>query len=210
MSNSNPKVALYARVSTDDQNLENQVDLLTEWAEKEGYDYDLYQEKVSALSERPKFEEILENTDDYDIVAVRHLDRFGRSTLDVLETVDRLDEEGVSFVTVDQPIDTRDDSEIGKVFLTIMSAFAEFERNIMERRMKKGIEKAMEEGNMGRPERLNERQKQKVMEWNERGVSGTDIKRRLEDGVGDIQPVVVSQSTVYNTLRRMGDDDDSN
>lgn len=207
MTESNSKAALYARVSTQDQNLDNQVELLEEWAESEDYDYDLYSEEVSALSERPKFEEIMDNLDDYDVVVVRHLDRFGRSTIDVLRKIEELGEKDIGFVTVDQPIDTRDDSPMAKVFLTIMSAFAEFERNIMKRRMKKGIEKAKEEGTMGRPRKLSEEHEEKIREWYSRGISGTDIKRRLEDGVGGVEPVTVSQSTVYSAIDRVTEDD---
>jgi len=202
------KAAIYARVSTEEQNLEGQVERLKEWAEKEDYDYDLYSEEVSSVAERPKFNELIENIpdSDYTALAVTDLDRFGRSTRDILEKIDRLSEQGVGFVCIDQGIDTRDDSAMGeimsKVTVTILSAFAEFERKMMLKRQKEGIKKAKEEGRMGRPEKLDEEDVQQVIQWREKGVSVKDICLRLEEYHG----IEVGKSTIYNYLEKYSEE----
>jgi len=205
---------LYARVSTDEQNIESQIERLEEWAEDEGYDYDLFSEKVSSVAERPKFNEIIDDIRsgdaEYDALVVTDLDRFGRSTRDILQKIDLLEDQGTSFVCMDQGIDTRSESAMGevmqKVMITILSAFAEFERKMMLKRQKEGMEKAKEEGRLGRPKALNDEHIQKIQGWSKRGISGTDIKRRLEDGVGGVEPVDVGKSTVYDYLRRLEDE----
>ena len=208
------KACLYARVSTEDQDIDSQIESLENWAEKEGYDYDLFSEKVSSVQERPKFNELIDSIQqgdkEYDVLIVTDLDRFGRSTRDILQKIDLLEEHGTSFVCIDQGIDTRPDSPMGKVMqkvmITILSAFAEFERKMMLKRQKEGIAKAKKEGRLGRPKVLDEEHEEKIKEWYGRGVSGTDIKRRLEDGVGGVEPVEIGKSTVYDYLRGMEDE----
>ena len=103
------KAALYGRVSTENQELERQEDKLKSWAEEEGYDHDLFTEKVSSIKERPRFEDLMDQVGKYDIVAVTKIDRFGRSVQDILEKINEINESGAEFVSIEQPINTDDD-----------------------------------------------------------------------------------------------------
>jgi len=163
------KAALYARVSTENQELEEQIKQLESWAEKEGYKYDLYSEKVSSIKERPKYEEILENLDKYDLLVVKHLDRFGRTTRQILSDIEHLSDQGVSLYTLDQPIDTRKESMWGDLMTQLLSVFAELERKMIRRRMKEGYDKAHEEGRVGRPSKLSDEDKEKLAAMYESG-----------------------------------------
>ena len=204
------KVALYARVSTDEQDLETQVERLENWAEDKDYSYDIYSEEVSSIQDRPQFNELIEEINsgesDYNIVAVTDLDRFGRSTRDILQKIDQLTENDVAFVCLDQPIDTREDNPVADVLVTILSAFAEFERKMMLKRQEIGLQKAKEEGRLGRPEKLTDEHKERVKEWREKGVSVNDIMLRLKEGLRVDEPVDVSKGTIYNALNDMEDD----
>lgn len=180
------KVALYGRVSTKKQELEEQEQKLTDWAEDEGYaDYDLLTEKVSSVKERPKFNEIMDNLDDYDVFAVTDLDRFGRSTRDILAKVDKMRENDVDFVTIEQFFDFRESNSMGsamrELMLQIMSSFAEFERKMKRKRMKQGYDKAVEEGKVGRPSALTAEEEEYVIQKYEDGIPIASIKRRVND-----------------------------
>ena len=180
------KVALYGRVSTKNQSLDEQEKKLLEWADEEGYEnYDLLTERVSSVKERPKFKEIMNNLEDYDIFAVTDLDRFGRSTRDILAQVDEMKEKDVDFVTIEQFFDFRDENSMGsamrELMLQIMSSFAEFERKIKRKRMEEGYDRALEEGKVGRPEKLNQEQRQYVIQKFEDGIPVASIKRRVND-----------------------------
>lgn len=158
------KAALYARVSTENQDLENQVEKLKRFADKEQEieEFDLYQEKVSSIKERPQFEEILENLEEYDLVVVTKLDRFARSTKDLLQRLEQLEENDVDLRATDQPIKT-DDELYGDIMLKLLGVFAEWERKMIRRRLKEGYDKAREEGRVGRPEKLEDPEERKEL-----------------------------------------------
>lgn len=147
------KAALYARVSTKNQTLDTQKKKLKEWAEEEGIKYDLYSEKASSVKERPKFEEIMENLDSYDIIVTTKLDRFARSVIDFHKRMEVLKENEVDFKAIDQPnFDTT--SPNSEFMMNILVAFAEFERKMIRQRMDEGFRKAQEEGRVGRDPKL--------------------------------------------------------
>lgn len=185
------KVALYGRVSTENQSLDNQEKKLINWAEREDCDYDLYTEKVSSIKERPKFEELMEKVDEYDKVVVTKIDRFGRSVQDMLEKINEIRNKGTEFVSTEQPINT-DDDLYGDFMLKILSVIAEFERRMIRRRMEEGFEKAKEEGRVGRPEA--DIDKEALLSMYKGGAS----YRYLADFFD------VSQSTIRNKLKEEG------
>lgn len=186
------KAALYARVSTENQDLERQEQKLVQWAESQGYEYDLYSEKASSIKERPKFEEILTHIEDYDILAVTKLDRFARSIQDFLQRIDEIREKGCEFHTVDQPINT-DDEMYGDLLLNMLALFADFERKMIRRRLEEGYAEAMKDGRVGRPSALSDNDKEKLAamyesgrySWNglkeEFGVSKATISKALKE-----------------------------
>lgn len=184
-------VALYARVSTENQDLEIQEEKLQEKAENEGWDYDLKSEKVSSIDERPKFEEIMNNLDRYDKLVVTKIDRFARSITDFNERMDYLDRHDVEFQAIDQPINTEDDV-YGDFILQMLALFAELERKMIRRRMKEGFDRAKEEGRVGRSQKLNEKEKDTIEAlYTQKSYSYESLAQEFE----------CSKSTVYRALK---------
>lgn len=138
------KVALYARVSTEDQSTEGQLIQLREWARR--LNYEIYKEYIDhAISgtktSRPAFDEMLNDMRRYKfaIIAVVKLDRLGRSLRHILSLFDEFNSKGVAVVCTTQPIDTSANSPLGKVTLAFLGAFAELERDLISERTKAGL-----------------------------------------------------------------------
>lgn len=179
------KVALYARVSTKNQEVEEQEEMLTEWAENNGHEYTLYSEQVSSIEQRPKFEELMQELKKYDAVAVRELDRFGRSTVDILDKMDLLIQQDVGFRCLEQPLLNIDPGEeqspLQEAVMELMSVFASFERKMIRKRMDRGYQEALEEGRVGRPKELTEEQEDYVWRQYQRGHSYNTIRALVND-----------------------------
>lgn len=130
----------YARVSTQDQHLDGQIDALT--AAGCGM---IWREKASgADNTRPMLAEMLAETQPGDVIIVCKLDRIARSTQDLLSIVGQLDKRGVAFRVLNVAIDTG--TPTGRLMLTMLGAIAEFERGIMLERQAEGIARAKAEG----------------------------------------------------------------
>lgn len=132
------RVALYARVSTDEQDLNNQLSQLRIYSIRQ--EYIVYKEYTDIISgakdSRPAFNQLLEDMRQFkfDAVVVTKLDRIGRSLQHLLAIFDEFNKKGVGFVATTQNIDTSTSS--GKLQMQIMAAFAEFERNLISERTK--------------------------------------------------------------------------
>jgi len=193
------KVALYCRVSTDNQELDSQIEKLESWAERNNLEYDIYSEKVSSIKERPKFEKIMNNLDKYDKLVVTKIDRFARSVRDFIQRYNKLDEEGVDFQAIDQPINT-DDELYGDFMLKQLSLFAELERKMIRRRLKDGFKKAHKEGRVGRPRKIQGKAGKDCKEWYKQGASYPFILARLKKDY-DLD---VSRSSLYRFFKKEG------
>lgn len=133
------KVA-YVRVSTIEQNEERQIKGL----EKFGIDK-WYIEKVSAKdTNRPKLQEMLEFVREEDTIYVHDFSRLARSTKDLLEIVERLNNKGVHLVSNKENLDSS--TPTGKLMLTMIGAIAEFERQNLLDRQREGIAIAKSKG----------------------------------------------------------------
>lgn len=166
------KAALYARVSTKNQDLTDQIEKLESWAEDEGVEYDLFQEQASSVKERPQFEELMNSLEEYDFVVITKLDRFGRSLRQMLENIEEVNERSGGIIVIDDEfsIDTRGEQTMEqKIMTNFLSLFADVERRMIRRRMEQGYEKAKEEGRVGRPEELSEEQKEELAALYESG-----------------------------------------
>ena len=122
-------------------------------------------EYLSAVAaRRPVFEDVIAGLRPGDTFVVVDLDRAFRSAIDAILTAEHLRERGVRFRVLSFPIDTA--SEEGELFYNILAAFAQFERRIISRRTKEGLEAARRRGvRIGRPPRLDPQTIREAHEW---------------------------------------------
>ena len=133
----------YARVSTEQQNLDRQIDMLQQY----GVDY-LYNEKMTGTKRnRPELEKLLERLTEGDTVVVESLSRLGRSTKDLIWLMETFNERGVNLVSLKESIDTT--TSMGKLLFTLMSALAQFERDVLADRTREGLAAARARGRKG-------------------------------------------------------------
>lgn len=137
----------YARVSTIDQNLEGQIDALHSDGCKP-----IVSEKISSRKERPKLEEAIGWLDKGDIFVCTRMDRLARSMRDLINILDRLNEKGVDVVFLEQKIDTS--SAGGKLVFHLFASVAEFERDIIKERTRRGLKAARARGRVGGRKKL--------------------------------------------------------
>jgi len=135
------KVAIYCRVSTEEQNANTQEKLCQEYCERQGWEiFHVYKDIISGKKiSRPSFNQLLDDMRHFkfNTIMVTKLDRIGRSLQHLLRLFDEFNVKGIQFIAVTQNIDTT--SSAGKLQLHIMGAFAEFERNIISERTKESL-----------------------------------------------------------------------
>ena len=144
----------YARVSTHDQTLEAQKEALL----NAGADL-LFTEKVSGANRnRPQLSAMLDSLRDGALVLVTRLDRFARSTLDMLTLTEAITAKGAAFRSLAEPwADTT--TPHGKMIVTVLAGVAEFERSLIRERTSEGRRRAQSAGvRFGRPPALTSRQ----------------------------------------------------
>jgi DNA invertase Pin-like site-specific DNA recombinase len=147
------KVALYTRVSTDEQKTDLQLMDLKEYVTKRGYEiYDFYEDIVSgATKERKALDQLFAdaNKRKFDIVLVWKFDRFARSLKMLVDSLALFQELGIDFISYKENIDTT--TSMGRLIFHINSAYAEFEREIIKDRVIAGIKAKREKtGTWGR------------------------------------------------------------
>lgn len=133
----------YARVSTTDQSHASQVDALN----GAGVDRMYLDTFTGSKASRPELDKMMGSLRRGDTVVVTRLDRLGRSARDLLNLSNELESLGVSLVVLEQNIDTS--TPEGKLFFTIISAMAEFERSLIGARTRDGLEAARARGRKG-------------------------------------------------------------
>jgi len=133
------KIALYARVSTLDQHPENQKHLLVHYAEKEGYQYEFFEEKETTRKTRPVKNELYHRllNKEFDGVVVVALTRWARSLQELVREVPILWNKGVKFISLKESIDLS--SATGRMQFHMFCAFAEFERDLISERTKEAF-----------------------------------------------------------------------
>lgn len=144
------KVALYARVSTEDQDPTMQEKALKNRAVREEWEWEYYEEKESTRKTRPikyaLYQRLLNR--EYDAVCVWKIDRWARSVKELTTEIEILYNRGVKFISIIDPIDLSTDT--GWLQFQIISAFAEFERRIISTRTKEGLKHAKNVGKRGK------------------------------------------------------------
>ena len=177
----------YARVSTEQQNLDRQLDAL----KKYGVDT-IYNEKMTGTKRnRPELSKMLDRITEGDTVVVESLSRLGRSTKDLIELVELFQSKGVHLVSLKESIDTS--TSTGKLLFTLMSAIAQFERDVIADRTREGLRSARARGRTGgRPKTNPDSIKKAIKLYNTKQYSVKEI----EELTG------VKKSTLYRNLSK--------
>lgn len=178
----------YARVSTDDQNLDLQRDAL----HLSGVQL-IYEEMASGKAAgRPELDHCLKALRAGDTLVVWRLDRLGRSLPDLVRIVTELEENGIGFESIAEKIETA--SAAGKLVFHVFAALAEFERDLIREHTQAGLAAARARGRAGgRKPKLNARQIR-------------EIKRLMSDPTIPISQIAerfkVSRTTIYKVAPR--------
>ena len=183
----------YARVSTQDQNLEMQLDALS----KAGCEQ-IFQEKASGVkSERPELLAMQQILRKGDVIYIYKLDRLGRSLKHLLELTSNFEKQGVGLISLNDHIDTT--TAQGRLIFNIFASLSEFERDLIRERTKSGLEAARARGRKGgRSRGLSKEAERTAMLaqtlYNERKLGVDAIAKEL----------LISKMTLYKYLRHRG------
>jgi putative DNA-invertase from lambdoid prophage Rac len=187
-------VALYARVSTSDQDCAMQFAELRQYCVRRewtiGREY-VDQGWSGKKSDRPALNRLLYDArvHSFDAVLVWKLDRFGRSVPDLTTNIQQLEKFGIRFVAVSQGIDTDQSNPTSRLLMHMLAAIAEFEAEIIRERVKAGVEHAKRVGTksgnpIGRPARVFRRDE--VIRLRSEGKTVREIARQFKIGVGTV------------------------
>lgn len=183
----------YARVSTEDQNLDRQIDLLIDY----GVDKrNIYQEKISGTkTHREQLDKMIDELQEGDTVIIADLTRISRSTKDLLDIIDRIKAKGASIKSIkDTWLDTSSDNPYNSFLLTVMSGLSQLERDLISQRTKEGLRSAKARGrNGGRPSKRNDKADTVGLLYKE-GYKIVDI----------VKQTGLSRATVYRALKDLG------
>jgi DNA invertase Pin-like site-specific DNA recombinase len=184
----------YGRVSTRDQNPDAQEDALKE----AGCDRIFVDKASGKLASRPELDKALIAAREGDQFVVTKLDRLGRSLKNLIELVDRLKEQKVGLVILDQGIDTS--TNMGRMFFQILGAIAEFEHAMMVERTHDGLAAARARGRVGgRKQALKPRQVKLAQEMYDELGSDGKRKHTVQDIADELG---VARTTIYRYLER--------
>lgn len=176
----------YARVSTRDQSLDGQIDTLKEYGCER-----IFSEKVSGRKlKRTELDKCLDYLREGDILVIYKLDRLGRTTKQLIELAQWLENNDIELQIIDMNINTKD--AMGKMFFTMMSAFAELEANLLSERTRKGLEAARARGRKGgRPKLADDKRRMIKFLYDEQKLTGEEIAKRTG----------VSRTSVYRIIK---------
>ena len=190
----NKRVALYARVSTDKQTCENQLNELRSIADRMQYIIvdEFIDEGISgATSSRPSLDALMKSATQrrFDMVMCWSIDRLGRSLQNLIEILNELQSLKVDLFFMQQGMDTS--TSAGRMMFSIFGALAEFERNLIRERVIAGQQRAISQGvKMGRPTKMNDGMKNAIKLLRERGIGIKQIARELKIGVGTVYSAI--------------------
>lgn len=181
----------YARVSTDEQNLDLQIEALTN-AGCDRIVTDKGQSGTRTAEDRPGFSEALDALSTGDLLVVWKLDRVGRSIADLIHLPKLFSDRGIEFRSLTDGIDTT--TAGGRLVFQIMGALAEFERDLIQERTRAGLNAARKRGKrLGRPPVLSPAQI---------AHARTVIEARRETVSGMAEILGVNRSTLQRAMLR--------
>jgi DNA invertase Pin-like site-specific DNA recombinase len=185
------RAALYLRVSTDKQTVENQEIQLRQVAERRGWEVvEVYSDAgisgSKGRADRPGLDRMLKDASrrHFDVALVWAIDRLGRSLIDLLGTIQHLEAVGVDLYIDQQAIDTT--TPMGKLIFQVCGAFAEFERSMIQTRIHAGLKRAKAQGKtLGRP-KVDESTQAAIMRSLKEGVGIKKTAATLGCGIGTV------------------------
>ncbi len=189
------KVAIYARVSTNEQTTENQVRELTEWADRAGHEVvTIYDDNgvsgAKGRDYRKEFDQLLKAAirREFDLVAAWSVDRLSRSLQDLVGFLTELHGAGVDLYLHQQALDTTTPS--GRAMFQMMGVFAEFERSMISERVKSGLARTKAKGTkLGRP-MTSPKTEAQILKLRSKGKGMLAIGKELGVGTSVVQRVV--------------------
>jgi DNA invertase Pin-like site-specific DNA recombinase len=188
------KAAIYVRVSTDRQTVENQLSELRQIAERRGWEVvEEYRDTgisgAKGRDARPALDQMLNEARrrKFDVVMAWAIDRLGRSLIDLLGTIQVLEACGVDLYLDQQSIDTT--TPAGRLMFQVTGAFAEFERAMIRQRVHAGLKRAVEQGKqLGRP-RISPALEKRIQTQLRANKGILKVARELGVGTGTVQRI---------------------
>lgn len=182
------RVCLYVRVSKNIQTTENQIQALTEIAERSGHQIvKIYSDDGISGSkgreDRPALNQMMSDAVNrqFEMVMCWSIDRLGRSITNLIEIMNELNELKIDMFFSQQAIDTQTSS--GRMIFGIFSSLASFEREMIRERVMAGLDRARKNGvKLGRPSSVNDGVKNAVLILKDKGVGVRETCRKL--GIG--------------------------
>src|SRR5262249_13572306 len=197
------RAAIYVRVSTDKQTVENQVRELRLIAERRGWQvveeyHDAGISGAKGRDGRPGLDRMLKDASRrrFDVVMAWAIDRLGRSLIDLLGTIQGLEAAGVDLFLEQQAIDTT--TPAGKLMVQVTGAFAEFERSMIRQRVKAGLRRAVEQGKqLGRP-RIEPALEKRILSHLRKGTGILKVASICGVGTGTVQRIKEEMSGPFD------------
>lgn len=191
------RVAIYARVSTTQQDTEAQIAESQAYAQRCGYELaGVYQDKISGITskdDRPELTRLLEDASarKFDMVVCYSIDRIGRSLKHCLDILELLKSHRCDFISIKQQIDTS--SPTGQLIFNLFACLASYERTQILERTALGRDRAKARGvKFGRPSKMNSSVAEAVRLLREKGAGIKDIAKSLQIGVGSVYKALKS------------------
>ncbi|MBX2897942.1 recombinase family protein [Candidatus Obscuribacterales bacterium] len=190
------RVAIYARVSTPSQTVENQLIELRAVAQRSGWQIvvELTDNGISGAKgrdQRPAFDELLKRSTrrEFDVVMVWAIDRIGRSIQHLVTFMNDMQSVGIDLYIHQQSIDTT--TAAGRMIFGVFSALGQYERELIRERIMAGQQRARAQGiKIGRPSKMNDAVKTSVKLLKGKGVGIREIASKLEIGIGTVYSVL--------------------
>ena len=190
------KVAIYARVSTDKQTCENQLQELRAKAERMGYTVvaEFVDSGISGMKtrqDRPALDSLMKSATQrkFDMVMCWSIDRLGRSLQNLVEILNEMQSMKIDMFFLQQGMDTTTPS--GRMIFSVFGAIGEFERNLIRERVIAGQKRAVANGvKIGRPSKMNDGMRSAIKLLREKGMGIKQISKQLQIGVGTVYSVL--------------------
>jgi DNA invertase Pin-like site-specific DNA recombinase len=191
-------IAIYYRVSTDKQDLGSQRIEISRWLDGLAAEY--IDEGLSGRSlNRPAFKKMLDDAFNkkIDTIVVYRLDRFSRHATTAIRLILQLDEAGVAFVAVNQPVlNLAHENPFRRTLLTAFAEIAEIERDTIVARVVAGLAAARKKGVvLGAPKKITPEKIHQVRELRQQGQTIRQIATHLQLSVGSISRVLSAENS---------------